>query len=55
LLDAGCGTELFLSLAAARGAIISGLDASEELLSVVRSRTPSAEADRGGRVGIGVW
>jgi SAM-dependent methyltransferase len=43
LLDAGCGAGLFLSLVAARGAIPSGLDASEALLSVARSRLPSVD------------
>ena len=48
LLDAGCGAGLFLSLAAAHGAIPSGLDASEALLSVARSRLPSADLRVGG-------
>lgn len=47
LLDAGCGAGLFLSLAAARGAIASGLDASEGLLSVTRRRVPSADVRQG--------
>ena len=34
LLDAGCGAGLALSLAAARGAVVSGLDASGGLLEI---------------------
>jgi len=48
LMDAGCGAGLFLSLAAAHGAIPSGLDASEALLSVARSRVASADLRAGG-------
>lgn len=48
LLDAGCGAGLFLWLAAAQGATVSGLDASEALLSVARSRSPSADLRVGG-------
>lgn len=48
LLDAGCGTGLFLSLATARGVRPSGLDASEGLLSVTRSRIPTADLRVGG-------
>src|SRR5690349_23221839 len=39
LLDAGCGAGLALRLAADRGAVVSGLDASPPLLEVARSRT----------------
>lgn len=42
-LDAGCGAGLALSLAAQRGAVVSGLDASAPLLDVARSRTPAAD------------
>ena len=42
LLDAGCGAGLALRLAADRGAVVSGLDASAPLLEVARSRTPEA-------------
>ena len=43
LLDVGCGTGVFLRMAADRGAIVSGLDASEGLLEVARERVPEAE------------
>ena len=43
VLDVGCGTGVFLRMAADRGAIVSGLDASEGLLEVARERVPEAE------------
>jgi SAM-dependent methyltransferase len=43
LLDAGCGTGLALRLAAARGARVSGLDASAALLDVARGQLPDAD------------
>jgi SAM-dependent methyltransferase len=43
LLDAGCGAGLALSIAAERGAQVSGLDASAPLLEVARGRTPNAD------------
>jgi SAM-dependent methyltransferase len=42
LLDAGCGAGLFLRLAADRGADVTGLDASEGMLSHARARVPGA-------------
>ena len=39
-LDAGCGSGLAAMLAAKRGASVSGLDASENLLGIVRLRVP---------------
>src|SRR3984893_13460072 len=42
LLDAGCGAGLALRLAADRGAVVAGLDASAPLLEVARGRTPQA-------------
>jgi SAM-dependent methyltransferase len=42
VLDAGCGAGLALRLAADRGAVVSGLDASAPLLEVARERTPQA-------------
>jgi len=42
VLDAGCGSGLFLKLAAARGAVVSGLDASTSLLAIARERVPAA-------------
>ena len=43
LLDAGCGSGQALADAAARGAVVSGLDATAELLEIARERTPSAD------------
>lgn len=42
VLDAGCGAGLALRLAADLGASVSGIDASEPLLEVARTRLPSA-------------
>jgi SAM-dependent methyltransferase len=41
LLDVGCGTGLFSSLASAAGAAIIGIDASEALIEEARKRRPS--------------
>jgi SAM-dependent methyltransferase len=43
LLDAGCGSGQALADAAARGATVTGLDATAELLEVARQRTPTAD------------
>jgi SAM-dependent methyltransferase len=43
LLDAGCGSGMALQLAAARGATVSGIDASQALLTVAHQRVPEAE------------
>ncbi len=42
-LDVGCGAGMAAQMAAARGAAVSGLDASEEMLKVARHRTPSGD------------
>lgn len=42
LLDVGCGSGLFCQLAAQRGTGVMGLDASEALLDLARSRAPHA-------------
>jgi SAM-dependent methyltransferase len=47
LLDAGCGAGQAIADAAARGAIVSGLDATAPLLDVARRRTPSADLRQG--------
>ena len=47
LLDAGCGSGLALHLAAKRGAAVAGLDASDGLLHVGRSRLPEADLRQG--------
>ncbi len=43
VLDIGCGSGVFLRMAADRGARTSGLDASEGLLEVARRRLPGAD------------
>jgi SAM-dependent methyltransferase len=47
LLDAGCGSGLALQLAQARGARVSGLDASTELLEIARRRVPDGDLRQG--------
>jgi SAM-dependent methyltransferase len=47
LLDAGCGSGLALLQARSRGAIVTGLDAAEELLAVARARVPAADLQQG--------
>jgi len=43
VLDIGCGTGVFLRLAAERGARPFGIDASEALLEIARSHLPDAD------------
>lgn len=43
LLDAGCGTGVALAAAAARGATVAGIDASDGLLNVAHERVPRAD------------
>jgi SAM-dependent methyltransferase len=43
VLDVGCGTGVFLRLAADRAARAFGLDASDALLEVARERVPAAD------------
>ncbi len=47
LLDAGCGAGGFVALAAARSAIVSGFDATPELLAIARRRSPAATIKQG--------
>ena len=47
VLDVGCGTGVFLRLAADRGARVFGLDASEALLRIARERVPEADLRAG--------
>ncbi len=47
LLDAGCGAGMALRLAADRGAEVTGLDASEQLLAHARRRVPGAPIVQG--------
>lgn len=42
-LDAGCGAGMAASLAAARGAAVSGFDAAEALLAIARERVPTGD------------
>jgi SAM-dependent methyltransferase len=43
LLDAGCGSGQAIADAGRRGAIVTGVDATPELLDVARQRTPTAD------------
>jgi SAM-dependent methyltransferase len=43
VLDIGCGSGLFCELAARRGSLVSGLDASEALLAIAQERTPEGD------------
>jgi SAM-dependent methyltransferase len=42
-LDAGCGAGMAASIAAARGARVSGFDAAEALLEIARERVPRGD------------
>jgi SAM-dependent methyltransferase len=46
-LDAGCGSGMAASLAANRGAKVSGIDAAENLLAIARERTPAGDFRHG--------
>ncbi len=43
LLDIACGSGYAASVAAGRGAAVTGLDASEALIAIARARTPDAD------------
>jgi SAM-dependent methyltransferase len=43
VLDVGCGVGAFLRIVAERGGLPSGIDASEELIALARSRVPDAD------------
>ncbi|MEO6586550.1 MAG: methyltransferase domain-containing protein [Knoellia sp.] len=43
VLDVACGSGLAVELAAARGAVVAGLDASTRLLDIARDRVPGAD------------
>jgi SAM-dependent methyltransferase len=47
LLDIGCGSGGALSLAARRGAVVTGLDASANLVAIARERLPNARIEIG--------
>jgi 2-polyprenyl-3-methyl-5-hydroxy-6-metoxy-1,4-benzoquinol methylase len=40
LLDIGCGSGMFCQMASTRGAKVSGIDASEQLVNIARERVP---------------
>ena len=46
VLEVGCGTGVFLRAAAACGAVVSGIDASDGLLELARARVPEADLRR---------
>jgi SAM-dependent methyltransferase len=43
VLEVGCGTGVFLGLAADRGASVHGIDAAENLVELARERVPEAD------------
>ena len=43
LLDIACGSGYAANVAAGRGAVVSGLDASEALITIARARTPEGD------------
>lgn len=47
LLDIACGSGLALRLAEATGATVAGIDASEQLMAVARTRCPQADLRTG--------
>lgn len=47
VLDVGCGSGLFLQLADARGARLTGIDASSALLAIARRRVPRGDLRQG--------
>jgi len=47
LLDIACGSGLATSMAARRGAVVSGVDASEQLITIAAARTPSGTFQTG--------
>jgi SAM-dependent methyltransferase len=42
VLDIGCGSGLFIKMADAKGATVTGIDVSEQLLGIARQRNPTA-------------
>jgi SAM-dependent methyltransferase len=47
LLDIGCGAGLALTIAAGRGAEVSGIDAAAKLVAIARERLPNASIEIG--------
>ena len=52
LLDIACGSGYAAGVAAARGAVVAALDASEELITIARARTPDADFRVGDMFGL---
>ena len=52
LLDIACGSGLAASMAARRGAAVSGVDASEQLIRIAAARTPSGSFQTGDRFAL---
>lgn len=52
LLDVGCGSGFALQLARKRGAVVSGFDASEAMLTFARTRLPEADLRQGELEGL---
>lgn len=46
-LDAGCGSGMAAEMAAARGAVVSGVDAAEAMLAIARARVPAGDFRQG--------
>ena len=47
LLDVACGSGFAAAVAARRGALVSGIDASEQLIKIARARTPDGNFQAG--------
>lgn len=47
LLDIGCGSGMFVSLAAAAGLTVAGIDAAPPLLEIARERVPDGDFRKG--------
>jgi SAM-dependent methyltransferase len=47
LLDIACGSGFAASVAARRGALVSGIDASQQLITIAAARTPSGNFEAG--------
>jgi ubiquinone/menaquinone biosynthesis C-methylase UbiE len=47
LLDVACGSGFAASVAARRGAVVSGIDASDQLIAIAAARTPSGSFQAG--------
>jgi SAM-dependent methyltransferase len=46
-LDIGCGAGMAAQLAAARGALVSGIDAADNMIAIARERTPEGDFHTG--------